>query len=202
MKQRLLELRRDRIFQIFLVFLLGMAVYYGYRMFEITPWYDELYTYYYFISRGPVYAAIHWPLPNNHVGFSTLSACLNLFGSSAVALRGVSWLSSLGSLVLLYRIGRKCFAGFCIGSGVCLCRNEHGQPACGTGKRLCACNLLLSHGPMGTFSHRGGASEEEKRLCFVWAVAFDGVVGHSQQPLCGNAGMHDWRHDALAAKGV
>ena len=112
MKQRLLELRRDRIFQIFLVFLLGMAVYYGYRMFEITPWYDELYTYYYFISRGPVYAAIHWPLPNNHVGFSTLSACLNLFGSSAVALRGVSWLSSLGSLVLLYRIGRKCFAGY------------------------------------------------------------------------------------------
>jgi hypothetical protein len=31
-----------------------MAIYYGWRMFALTPWYDELYTYYYFISRGPV----------------------------------------------------------------------------------------------------------------------------------------------------
>lgn len=97
---------------VFLVFFLGMAVYYGGRLFALTPWYDELYTYYYFISRGPVYAAIHWPLPNNHVGYSALSACLGIFGSPAVALRGVSYLCSLGSLILLYRIGRKCFAGF------------------------------------------------------------------------------------------
>ncbi|MBD5506741.1 MAG: glycosyltransferase family 39 protein [Lachnospiraceae bacterium] len=93
----------------FLLLFLGMAVYYGYRMFALTPWYDELYTYYYFISRGPVYAAIHWPLPNNHVGYSALSACLGIFGSAPVALRGVSYLCSLGSLVLLYRISRKCF---------------------------------------------------------------------------------------------
>lgn len=96
----------------FMVFFFGMAVYYGYRMFAITPWYDELYTYYYFISRGPVYAAIHWPLPNNHVGYSAISACLIIFGSAAVALRGVSWICSLGSLILLYKIGKKCFAGF------------------------------------------------------------------------------------------
>lgn len=94
---------------VFLVFLLAMVFYYGWRMFALTPWYDELYTYYYFISRGPVYAAIHWPLPNNHVGYSTLSACLEIFGSSAVALRGVSYVCSLGSLVLLFRIGRKIF---------------------------------------------------------------------------------------------
>ena len=94
----------------FLLLFLGMAVYYGYRMFALTPWYDELYTYYYFISRGPVYAAIHWPLPNNHVGYSALSACLGIFGSAPIALRGVSYLCSLGSLVLLYRISRKCFA--------------------------------------------------------------------------------------------
>lgn len=112
MKQQSKVLEKDRIFYVFLVFFLGMAVYYGYRMFEITPWYDELYTYYYFISRGPVYAAIHWPLPNNHVGYSALSACLIIFGSAAVALRGVSWICSLGSLILLYRIGRKCFAGY------------------------------------------------------------------------------------------
>lgn len=112
MEKQLKGPEKDRVFYVFLVFFLGMAVYYGYRMFAMTPWYDELYTYYYFISRGPVYAAIHWPLPNNHVGYSALSACLIIFGSAAVALRGVSWLCSLGSVVLLYRIGRKCFAGY------------------------------------------------------------------------------------------
>ena len=99
----------DRETTVFILFLIGMAVYYGWRMFVLTPWYDELYTYYYFISKGPVYAAIHWPLPNNHIGYSVLSACLGIFGNSAVALRGVSYLCSLGSLVLLFRIGRKCF---------------------------------------------------------------------------------------------
>lgn len=93
----------------FILFLVFMAVYYGWRMFALTPWYDELYTYYYFISRGPVYAAIHWPLPNNHIGYSVLSACLGVFGNAALALRGISYLSSLGSLVLLFLISRKCF---------------------------------------------------------------------------------------------
>lgn len=103
------EINRENM--VFLLFFLVMAGYYGERMFCLTPWYDELYTYYYFISRGPVYAAIHWPLPNNHVGFSTLSACLGIFGSAPVALRGVSYLCSLGSLILLYRISKKWFAG-------------------------------------------------------------------------------------------
>lgn len=99
------EISREDV--VFCLFFIMMAVYYGRRMFFLTPWYDELYTYYYFISRGPVYAAIHWPLPNNHVGYSTLSACLGIFGCAPVALRGVSYLCSLGSLVLLYRISKK-----------------------------------------------------------------------------------------------
>ena len=53
--------RLNREDMVFLLFFLAMAVYYGWRLFTLTPWYDELYTYYYFISRGPVYAAIHWP---------------------------------------------------------------------------------------------------------------------------------------------
>lgn len=99
----------DRETVVFLLFFAVMAIYYGWRMFALTPWYDELYTYYYFISRGPVYAAIHWPLPNNHIGYSVLSACLGIFDNSAVALRGVSYLCSLGSLVLLFRIAREWF---------------------------------------------------------------------------------------------
>lgn len=92
---------------LFALFFIGMAGYYGWRLFALTPWYDELYTYYYFISRGPVYAAIHWPLPNNHVGYSVLSGILMLSGNSAVALRGISFLASLGTLYLLYQTGRK-----------------------------------------------------------------------------------------------
>ena len=99
----------DKVTAIFVLLFVFMAVYYGWRMFALTPWYDELYTYFYFISRGPVYAAIHWPLPDNHIGYSVLSACLNLFGNSYIALRGISYLSSLGSLLLLFAISRKCF---------------------------------------------------------------------------------------------
>lgn len=84
-----------------------MALYYGWRMFALTPWYDELYTYYCFISRGPLYAAVHWPLPNNHVGYSVLSACLDFFGNPYIGLRGISYLCALANLYLLYRIADR-----------------------------------------------------------------------------------------------
>ncbi|NBJ92123.1 glycosyltransferase family 39 protein [Parablautia muri] len=104
----------------FFVLLIAMAVYYGYRMFALTPWYDELYTYYYFISNGPVYAAIHWPLPNNHVGYSVLSACLDLLGNSYIGLRGISYLCALANLCLLYEIIGKYKKGFWPLAGVIL----------------------------------------------------------------------------------
>ena len=96
----------------FMVFLAGMALYYGWRMFALTPWYDELYTYYCFISRGPVYAAIHWPLPNNHVGYSVLSAFLDYLGNSYIGLRGISYLCALANICLLYKIAGKYKKGF------------------------------------------------------------------------------------------
>lgn len=94
----------------FTLFTIGMAAYYIWRMCAITPQYDELYTYYYFISRGPVYAAIHWPLPNNHVGFSVLSAVLNYCGNSYIGLRGVSYLCAVSNLIILYRICKRYFS--------------------------------------------------------------------------------------------
>lgn len=109
LQRRLNKLTEDKENLFFLIWLLFMAVYYGVRMFTLTPWYDELYTYYYFISRGPVYAAIHWPLPNNHVGYSVLSGFLDLLGNPAIGLRGVSYLCALGNLILLYRICRRSF---------------------------------------------------------------------------------------------
>ncbi len=101
--------RRDLAFEILFAV---MAVYYGYRMFALTPWYDELYTYYCFISKGPLYAALHWPLPNNHVGYSALSGFLNYLGSSYIGLRGVSYLCALANLYLIYRLAGKWTKGW------------------------------------------------------------------------------------------
>ena len=92
------------------LFVIGMAAYYLWRMFAITPQYDELYTYYTFISRGPVYAAIHWPLPNNHVRYSVLSAILDYFGNPYIGLRGISYLCALSNLILVYRICKRYYA--------------------------------------------------------------------------------------------
>jgi len=89
------------------LFILAMAAYYFWRLIYLTPWYDELYTYYTFISRGPVYAAIHWPVPNNHVGYSVLSAILDLFGNSYIGLRGVSFICAVANLILIYKIAGK-----------------------------------------------------------------------------------------------
>ncbi len=97
---------------VFSVLFIVMAVYYGYRMFALTPWYDELYTYYYFISQGPAYAAIHWPLPNNHVGYSVIAACFDYLGNSYIGLRGVSYLCGLANLCLLYKIAEYYRKGF------------------------------------------------------------------------------------------
>lgn len=115
MKKRGVEARgehpawKDRVF--WLLFAI-MAVYYGWRMFALTPWYDELYTYYCFISKGPVYAAIHWPLPNNHVGYSVLSGFLDLLGNPYLGLRGISYLAALANMVLLYKIAGRYLEGW------------------------------------------------------------------------------------------
>jgi len=87
--------------------LILMSFYYVWRVAYITPWYDELYTYYYFISRGPLYAAIHWPLPNNHVGYSVLASIFDLFGNSYIGLRGVSFICAILNLFAVYRISRR-----------------------------------------------------------------------------------------------
>ncbi len=92
------------------LFVIGMAAYYFWRMFAITPTYDELYTYYTFVSKGPVYAAIHWPLPNNHVGYSVLSGMVNYIGNSYIGLRGVSFVCAVSNLILVYRICKRYYA--------------------------------------------------------------------------------------------
>lgn len=90
-----------------IVITLLFSIIYGYRMFFNYPWYDELYTYYSFICRGPIYSAIHWPLPNNHVGYSVISGFLSYLGNPTIALRGVSFCASVANIVLVYVLARK-----------------------------------------------------------------------------------------------
>ncbi len=92
------------------LFIIVMSAYYLWRMFAITPQYDELYTYYTFISRGPIYSAIHWPLPNNHVGYSVFSAIFDYSGNSYIGLRGVSYFCAISNLILIYRICKNYFS--------------------------------------------------------------------------------------------
>lgn len=92
------------------LFVIAMGVYYFWRTVAITPQYDELYTYYSFISRGPIYAAIHWPLPNNHVGYSVLSAFMDYLGNPYIGLRGISFMCAVSNLILIYRICKRYFA--------------------------------------------------------------------------------------------
>lgn len=105
---------------LFCLLFCGMGIYYLWRMFSIPPWYDELYTYENFIDRGMIYSMIHWPLPNNHVFFSALSAVLNKLGSPYIGLRGISFLASMGSLLLLYRILRKAVSANLAAAGTAL----------------------------------------------------------------------------------
>ncbi|MBQ0027233.1 MAG: glycosyltransferase family 39 protein [Lachnospiraceae bacterium] len=103
MREKIVRYIKENIYAS--VFIGIMAIIYIIMMFFNKPWYDELYTYYSFISRGPIYAAIHWPVPNNHVGYSVISACLNIFHNSYISLRGISCIAAIINLILIYRIG-------------------------------------------------------------------------------------------------
>ncbi len=107
-KEKLIAKTKDVEFDIFAAFLIIMSIYYGYRMFAYAPWYDELYTYNFFISRGPIYAGIHWPVPNNHLGYSALSGFFYILTHNPyISLRGVAYLCSVGNLIMLFMLGRK-----------------------------------------------------------------------------------------------
>lgn len=86
----------------FCILLAYFVCYYIYRLFNIPESYDELYTYIHFIDNGFLYSATHWPLPNNHVFFSMISSLLTVTGSGYIALRGVSFIAGLSTLILLY----------------------------------------------------------------------------------------------------
>lgn len=92
-------------YQCIIIFTL-LAVYYGYRMFNITPWYDETYTYINFINEGFWYSATHWPAPNNHILFSMLSSLIKWCGVY-VGLRGISFLAAMGTIIFLYLLFRE-----------------------------------------------------------------------------------------------
>ena len=92
------------------LFVIGMAAYYMWRVFAITPVYDELYAYCEIIEKGPLFAALNWPSEGNHVGYSVLAAIVNLFAGPYIGLRGISFVCAVSNLILVYRICRRYFS--------------------------------------------------------------------------------------------
>ncbi|MDC7295356.1 glycosyltransferase family 39 protein [Butyrivibrio sp. DSM 10294] len=92
------------------LFIIGMGAYYLWRMFAITPVFTELYTYYNFISRGPVYSALHWTMPNDHIGYAVIASILTLLGNSYLGLRGVSFVCAIVNLILMYKITSRYYS--------------------------------------------------------------------------------------------
>lgn len=163
---------------LFLLLFAAAAVYEIWRMFAMAPWYDELYTYQNFIDRGMIYSMIHWPLPNNHVFFSALSALLNHLGNPYIGLRGVSLLASLGSLYLLYRLLLR-FASPVLGAVGCALflsmYNVTMQAAQGRGYALSGFFLLLAAFCLAHICVDEKEGKKRLRDC-GWYVLFAGAL--------------------------
>lgn len=154
---------------------LGMGIYYIWRMFSIPPWYDELYTYENFIDRGMIYSMIHWPLPNNHVFFSALSAIINKLGNPYIGLRGISFLASMGSLLLLYRILKKGISSRMAAAGTALFSamyNVVQQAAQGRGYALSGFFLLAAANCLYEICIPEDGTGKSGKRCFRYYAGF------------------------------
>lgn len=107
MKEKIIKILKNNY--LFALIWFFFCIYYAYRLYEITPWYDEVYTYINFIDKGVIYSATHWPLPNNHVFFSVISVPFRALGIY-IGLRGVSFLASMGTILLLYIFLKSLFS--------------------------------------------------------------------------------------------
>lgn len=95
--------------RIFVGILLLTSIYYGWRMFSIYPNVDEVVTYYWSIDKGILYALACWIAPNNHILYSALSALLNWLLPGYIGLRGISFVASIATLILLYMLLKKVY---------------------------------------------------------------------------------------------
>lgn len=88
-----------------------MTLYYIWRMFYITPSYEELSNYFYFISKGAVFTVTNWSPEGNHIGYNLFSSILNCAGiPKYIAMRGISCMASSLNLILLYMLSKRYFA--------------------------------------------------------------------------------------------
>ena len=166
-----MEKKKSQVFKRIGIFILLIVMFgiYTYSMFTNRPWYDELYTYYYFVSRGPIYAAIHWPVPNNHMGYSVLAAVVDKFGNNYFGLRGVSVISSVASLYLIYRLTKKLFDRNILGALGCFMGAylTYSLAFQGRGYALTTTCLLIALNAVADIS----LGEDKKRHYIAWIIA-------------------------------
>lgn len=74
---------------------------------DLDLWHDEIYTIDVFVRRGPAFIVSDYSLPNNHVLFSLLMWPFYRLSDSDFVLRLPSFLLAIGTLALLFRLGRR-----------------------------------------------------------------------------------------------
>ena len=99
--------KENLFFIIFYIIVIGYSIY---RMYSPAIWNDEIYTYTFFASRGVFYSMTHYA-SNNHLLFTVLSCFLRWF-LPYIALRGVSFISSVLSVLFLYLLLKKIYSNF------------------------------------------------------------------------------------------
>ncbi len=151
------------------LFIITMAAYYIWRTFAITPVYDELYTYYNFISKGPIYAALNWTTPDDHIGYAVIAAFFNFFGNSYLGLRGLSLICAVANLVLIYKITCRYFShGLSLGATVLYSSMDIVNlfSVQGRGYTLAVTCFLASVYLLGDICRKGEKKPRYKLLCF------------------------------------
>jgi hypothetical protein len=74
---------------------------------NLDLWHDEIYTIDVFVRRGPAFIVSDYHLPNNHVLFSLIEWPFACLSHSTFILRLPSFLCSLGTLVVVFRLGLR-----------------------------------------------------------------------------------------------
>ena len=98
-------LPRERVALFLIMFLFGIIII-GYHC--ITPiQLDELHTWLFFVNRGPLVTVAYYPSSNNHIGYNLLSMGWNVFLPPLWAIRIVSMLSGMGTVLLLFLILKR-----------------------------------------------------------------------------------------------
>jgi len=113
LKDKLYEVIKDSQNMAMVLLVISMTLYFVWRMFYLTPSFEELHDYCLFISKGPLYVMTSFSSEGNHIGYNLLSSIISIFcNNHYIELRGVAFIASIANIILLYRVAKIFFDSF------------------------------------------------------------------------------------------